>query len=184
MLRKVPGALALGLLASLLGHTLLFGTDHAMGGEFHATLVILVFAAGTGLLTTFAALAWAGTSQTADGSVLGVRLNQRLPGLGAIFPTSVVFFAIGESLEPPHVDQGIITTLFVLLAASWVVSAIARAAVKTLAEFAIAIVRTRFAAREPIGIVFSELPVIVRRAPMTRRRFARPPPTTTTLAHA
>ncbi len=38
-LRKVPGALALGLLASLAAHATLFGGEHAMGGGYHALLM-------------------------------------------------------------------------------------------------------------------------------------------------
>ncbi len=38
-LRKAPGALALGLLASLAAHAPLYGGGHAMGGTYHALIL-------------------------------------------------------------------------------------------------------------------------------------------------
>ena len=80
-LRGFPGALALGLLASLVAHTALYGSSHEMGGAFHRELVTVALAALGGLLVAFGALAWTGSRHAADGSVLAARLTGRLPGL-------------------------------------------------------------------------------------------------------
>ena len=83
-LREFPGALALGLLASLGAHTALYGSSHEMGGAFHSELVSVAVAALGGLLVAFGALAWTGSRHAADGSVLAARLTGRLPGLAPV----------------------------------------------------------------------------------------------------
>jgi hypothetical protein len=43
--RRLPIALALGVPASLIGHSLLFGAEHEIGGPLHGAVVSLTFAA-------------------------------------------------------------------------------------------------------------------------------------------
>ena len=101
-LREFPGALALGLLASLGAHTALYGSSHEMGGAFHSELVTVAVAALGGLLVAFGALAWTGSRHAADGSVLAARLTGRLPGLAPVLVATALCFALGERLEPAH----------------------------------------------------------------------------------
>ena len=79
-LRKVPAALALGLLASMLAHGGLYGGEHAMGGGYHAALVQMALAGAVGLFLFFGLLAASGKNAVVDGSVLAARLLERLPG--------------------------------------------------------------------------------------------------------
>ncbi|HTX58513.1 MAG TPA: hypothetical protein VMH02_02465 [Verrucomicrobiae bacterium] len=182
--RRLPGAAALGLLAALLAHGLLFGSGHAVGGSFHDALVTLGCVATVCLLAGFAALARAGAAHTADGSVLGVRLERSLPGVGGVFTAAALCFAGGESLEPPHADHGVLATLAALFVAAWLLRTIARAGVRAIAAIAIAVARVRFAAREPVEIVCSQPFVFSWRAPVSRRHFARPPPANAAFARA
>jgi hypothetical protein len=163
--------------ASLLGHTLLFHGEHEMGGAFHGMLVTLALAAGAGLFAAIFALACGGSRAT-DGSVLASRLADRLPGLAGILAAAILFFALGESLEPAHAAESIAATLAAMFAASWLVSAIARAAVRALASIIVAVARARFADRSPVPRTFAVRPIITKLAPLMRRMFARPPPTT------
>ena len=78
-LRKVPGALAVGLLASLAAHTALFGGSHAMGGAYHELFLQAALTIVVGACLLFASLAWSGAKSTADGSVLAARLCSRFP---------------------------------------------------------------------------------------------------------
>jgi hypothetical protein len=175
-LREFPGALALGLLASLAAHTALFGGDHDMGGAYHTQLLTVALAGLGGLLTAFGALAWAGARHAADGSVLGARLAQRLPGILPVIAAAAVCFALVERLEPQHAAAGLLPLLAAIAASAGLLLALARAAIKALAGAAIAVSRSAFAARRPIRLRLTAPAFALAPAPSLRRRFARPPP--------
>lgn len=46
---EFPGALALGLPAALLAHTVVFGGDHSLGGAYHQALAVGAILASAGL---------------------------------------------------------------------------------------------------------------------------------------
>ena len=174
--REVPGALALGLLASLAAHAALYGNEHEMGGAFAGEFLSLAVAAMACLALAFGALAWIGASTVTDGSILGTRLAARLPGLVPVLASAVLFFTLGERIEPQHESAMLPFIAVVLAAASWLVLALARGAVKALAGAIVAVVRSPFAPREPFS-AFVAVPVVrTINAPLLRRRFARPPP--------
>jgi hypothetical protein len=175
-LREFPGALALGLLASLIAHTALFGGEHQLGGAYQAAIFTMVSSAVGGLLVGFAALAWLGARHTADGSILASRLGQRLPGLAPLLATTALCFALCERLEPEHAARGLLPLVVALAVAAWLVRALAQVAIEALARAVIAIDRTPFAPRIPIRVHLAVPVVIVKPAPQLRRRFARPPP--------
>ncbi|MBV8066708.1 MAG: hypothetical protein JO113_01940 [Candidatus Eremiobacteraeota bacterium] len=176
-LRKVPGALALGLLASLAAHAGIYGGEHAMGGAYHELIVQLTLAGGISLLVFFAALAW-GESAAADGSVLAARLRERLPGLGAVFAAAALCYIASEALEPHHAAAPPIAALLALAAAAWLVLRLASGLARVLASVVIAIWSPPFAPRAPSWKRQVRRRPSLRRILVTRRRFARPPPIT------
>jgi hypothetical protein len=174
-LRKVPGVLALGLLASLTAHAVLYRGEHAMGGPYHSLLVQAAVAFSVSLLAFFGALAWSGSS-AADGSILAARLRDRLPAVLWILPAAALWYAAAEAVEPHHIPAPPMVALVVLGAASWLVLALARGVAGTLARAAIALLRTPFSPRAPSWNRRPRLQPKRRRAPKAYRRFVRPPP--------
>lgn len=175
-LREIPGALALGLLASLLAHTALYGGEHAMGGAYHELLVEIAGAGSFGFVALLAALAWTGSRAASDGSILAARLNSRLPGLGPLAASAATWFALGEHVEPSHSGTGLLFVGVFLIAAAWLLRTLARGVVRLLAGAVIAISRSPFTARGPVWVRSARRAPIARRSPSLRRRFARPPP--------
>jgi hypothetical protein len=175
-LREFPGALALGLLASLGAHTALFGGSHEMGGAFHSELVTVALAALGGLLVAFGALAWTGSRHTADGSVLAARLTGRLPGLAPVLVATALCFAAGERLEPQHTAAALWPLVVAIVASGTLLLLLARAAIKTLAQAIVAVGRPAYATRTPFWLRRAVPVFAVAPAPSLRRRFARPPP--------
>lgn len=175
-LRGIPGALVLGLLASLVAHSALYGGGHSMGGAYHAWFLDLAAAGCFGLLASIAALAWTGSRAAADGSVLAARLGERLPGCWAVFAATGLWFALGERIETRHADASLLAVVAVLALAAWAALTFARWCVRVLAGAVVAIARTAFAARLPQWLRRSLPAPIVLRSPLLRRRFARPPP--------
>jgi hypothetical protein len=175
-LRKVPATLILGLLASLAGHTALFGQGHAMGGGYHAVLVQVALAGALCLLAAFGALAWSGSAGTADGSVVAARLRIRLPGAASLFAATLLWYGAAEALEPHHAPASSVTALLALAGIAWLVLRLANAIVAIVAGAAIAVRRTPFAPRATPWYRRPRTHLVARRAPFARRRFARPPP--------
>jgi hypothetical protein len=175
-LRKVPGVVALGLLASLATHATLFRGEHAMGGAYHALVAQGAIAACVGLLAFFGALAWSESGGTAEGSVLAARLRDRLPGLVSILPAAGLWYAAAEAIEPHHAPASPVLVVLTLAAAACVVLRLAGAIVDALARAAIFMLRPPFSPRAPSWNRRARLQPIRRRAPLAHRRFARPPP--------
>ncbi|MEO6836600.1 MAG: hypothetical protein ABI231_11950 [Candidatus Tumulicola sp.] len=175
-LREIPAALALGLLASLAAHTVLYGGEHAMGGAYHDLLLQVAAAGSVGFVALLGTFALTGSHGPADGSILGARLASRLPGLGSLAASAAMWFALGEHVEAAHSGTGLLLTVVVLVAAAWSFLTLAHRAVRLLANAIIAIARLPFAARTPLRVRPARRVPIARRSPLLRRRFARPPP--------
>lgn len=182
-LRKLPAALALGVPASLIGHGLLFGADHEMGGPFHGFVVSLALAAASSLAVFLSALAWRCVGAV-NGSVLAARLAEWLPGAGGIFASAASAFALCESLEATHAAKSLPSALAVLWVASWIISKMARAVVRAIADATIAIAQVKFAPRKSqwCARVAERLPS--SRSLGTQRHLARPPPLMVTALRA
>jgi hypothetical protein len=174
-LRKVPGALALGLLAALAAHAVLYRGEHAMGGAYHSLVVQAAITCSVSMLAFFAALAWGG-SCAADGSILAARLRDRLPGLLWILPAAAFWYAAAEAIEPHHIPASPVVVLVSLAAAAWLVLRLARGIVGALARAAIAMLRAAFSPRAPSWSRRPHLQPIRRRPLRAYRRFVRPPP--------
>ncbi len=175
-LRKVPGAVALGLLASLAVHAVLYRGEHAMAGGYHADFVAAAAAAALGFLTGFAALAWSGRGQAADGSIVAARLNERLPALWQVGVCAALWLSLAEAIEPSHAAPMPLVTALCIAAVAWAITLAARAIVAALAGAIIAICRDAFSPRTPAVLRRSAPPPLRRDLRYARRRFARPPP--------
>ncbi|MBV8197270.1 MAG: hypothetical protein JO263_03990 [Candidatus Eremiobacteraeota bacterium] len=175
-LRKVPGALALGLLASLGAHAVLYRGAHAMGAEYHALLLQLAGVGLAALLVAFAAAARQGANGTADGSILAARLGRRLPAPWLVFAAATGWFNLAETLEPHHGSAPIALTALALAGSAWLIVILARGLLGALARVAIAVAKIAFAARTRVARrVLSSVPP-PKPVSYERRRFARPPP--------
>jgi len=175
-LRKVPAALALGLLASILAHGALYGGEHAMGGDYHALLLQAALAGGLGLLVFIGLLAASGANAAVNGSVLATRLMERLPGYGSLCIAAGAWYTAAECLEPHHAAASLLVVPLSLAAAAWLVQLLGRTVVAVLAGAVIAIWRLSFSPRTPAWFRRLQSPRPTRRILWTRRRFARPPP--------
>src|SRR5579863_1414946 len=178
-LRKVPGAVTLGLLASLAAHVGLYGGSHAMGGSYHDLLLQVALAGLLGLVAFFGALAWGAAGATTDGTVLAARLRDRLPDGRAVLLSAGLWFVTAESDEPGHAGAPLALCLGALIAVSYVVAWLARAITGAVARAVLAVTRTPFSPRTPSWQRRARMPVAPRRILLTHRRFARPPPIAT-----
>jgi hypothetical protein len=174
-LRKVPGALALGLLASLVAHAALFGGDHTMGGAYHALLLQVALAGGLSLLIFFGSVAWS-ARDPADGSILAARLRERLPSLSAVLAAAAAWYGLAESLEPAHAAASPILLVVALGLAAWLVRRAARSIAEAFAAAVLAILRTSFSPRTPAWNRRRKRSFVLQIVRPECRRFARPPP--------
>jgi hypothetical protein len=178
-LRKVPGGITLGLLASLMAHGVLYGSSHAMGGSYHELLVQIALLGFVGLFAFFGAVAWGDAGGTSDGSVLAARLRERVPNVAGVFVSAGVWFVAAESIEPGHTAAPIAASLATLIGASYAVSWFARVITRAIARAVLIVTRTVFAPRTPAWQHRFDQPIVLRRTLLSRRRFARPPPIAT-----
>ncbi len=175
-LRKVPGALALGLIASLAAHAALYGGGHAVGGAYHTLVLEIALAATLGFVALAAGLARAQSGSSADGSVLAARLRELLPGAGGVIAAAAAWYTTIESIEPHHAAAPMLALLAALAAASYAALRLAHAMTDALTRAALAISRAAFSPRTPTWRRRARPRPIARRLFSTRRRFARPPP--------
>jgi hypothetical protein len=176
-MRRFPGAILLGLLASLAAHAAAFGDGHVAGGSFHDALVAGALAGLAGLLVAFGTWAWIGAGRQAEGSVLAARLESRLPGPLALAASAGVWLTLVESVEagPRHAEPLPVLILSVAAAAA-LVYALAVGIVRLLAGIAVAIRRTPFVPRAPLRARRAHAFVFATTARRAGRRFVRPPP--------
>jgi len=175
-LRRFPGALALGLLASLIVHAVIYGQGHAMGGAYNEVLRPMALAAVGGFAVVIGALAWLAAGRCSDGSVLATRLGAAVPSLGLLSVSAYGWFALAEVVEGNHPVTPFIAAPAISIVVAWLLLFILRAALRLLAAIVVAIFANAFASRTPVwSMRFAPTPVVstsLHRA----RRFARPPP--------
>jgi hypothetical protein len=167
--------LALGVPASLLGHVLLFGSEHEMGGRFCAAVFSVMAAAVASFTALFVALAWR-CNRTADGSILAARLRESLPGTPTLFVGAALCFTLCESLESAHAMPIVPATIAALLLASAVVMRLARLVVRAIADLTVAITHAQNIGRNPPWRALRAEQPVLHCAALLRRNLARPPP--------
>lgn len=176
ILRKVPGALALGLLASLVAHAALYAGRHAVGGTYNAFLLELALAAALAFVALLGALACAQSMSSTDEKLLNANLRQRLPGVGIVLAMASAWYVAVEAIEPHHAAASGIALLAALAAASYAALRLVHAITAGFARAAIAISRTAFSSRVPGWRRRPRGRLIARRSFLARRRLARAPP--------
>lgn len=174
---ELPGAIALGLLASLLAHTAVYGQSHVMGGEYHELLLVAAAIALCASAVAAGALAWAGAGHVISGSVLAVRLRLALPSVPALTVAASLWFTLVEHIEPHHSTLPLPLLLLAIALTSWCVSALARASLSLLATIAVA--ARPLTQHVPHAFAWDERRIETPHfdsALRIARRFARPPP--------
>lgn len=174
-LRQLPGALILGLLASLIAHAAGFGGSHTEAGAYHELLSILAFAGAGGSLAAAICAAFGNCGRCAQGSILASRLCAWIPGAGAVALAGGVWFSFIESLEPAHGTASFIIIALAMLIAALTLRLIAVLTARVLATCAIAIARVATAPRTVFFPRRYETPAIVT-PHLARRIVTRPPP--------
>lgn len=180
--RELPGALALGLLASVLGHAAAYGNAHAMGGPYHGLLITLADAGVGAFVLAAVALAWACAGRCLEGSVLAARLASYLPGVPLLGVATAAWYFFFESIEGSHADDPLLLVALALGLAVVVVHSAARAAIAAVAKFVLAVFTSAFAPRLRVWIARFERPAAVSRLASSRKLFVRPPPRVTACA--
>jgi hypothetical protein len=174
--RELPGALALGLLASLAAHGAAYGGGHSIAGPYHAELFGLAAALGFCSLAACAALAFLGAGHVASGSVLAGRLGRYLPGPFPLLGLTCAWFAITERVEPHHAQAPVVSLVFFVVVASLAVRELSRALLTALARVVIG-VRARSFAKHTDVWVRRVAPVLPASSLLlVARSYARPPP--------
>lgn len=175
-LRKVPGALALGLLASLVAHTAVYGREHAAGGSYHGLLLEIAVSGVVALIAAALLLGLSGARTAVNGSVLAARLSVRLPGFASLVSSTVLSYAAIEALEPHHADASLFVAGTCLVAAAWLVATLSRWFCALVAATMLRIASAAFSTHTFTWFVSLRTTPNRRRVPFAYRRFARPPP--------
>ncbi len=175
-LRNIRSSLGLGLLASLAAHFALFGRQHAVGGPYHALLLLLTSAIALGFVVFLGTRAWALSREFRSGSVVAARLREQFPGVGSVVASTALWYAEIEAVEPHHLSAPAIALLVTLTAASFLVLCLAHAMANAFAHAAAASYHPSFSPREPAWQRRPQGHLSVRYSLPAHRRFARPPP--------
>lgn len=175
-LRKTLSGVVLGLLASLVAHTALYGGQHTVGGSYHDLLMQITSAAALGFVVVLCVIAWSRSTTTADGSVLAARLRDRLPGIPRVVAFAAAWYACIEAIEPRHLDVPWFALFIVLVAAACAVLQLAHAMANAFGRIAVAIFRASFSPLAPSWQRRSSGHLVAHQPSFAHRRFARPPP--------
>jgi hypothetical protein len=175
-MRRLPGALALGLLAALLAHAFVYGDTHAMGGSYDAALQALGTTGAMGLTAFWLAICVASRGKFCQGSVLTAGIGALLPSLSATYAASLGWFWLAESVEGGHAWAPTGCILFALFLAAALTRLLATAALRALAKIAVLWDSGGFRKRAPFRIPVVER--LIAGVPVVRalRLFSRPPP--------
>jgi hypothetical protein len=173
---KIPGSLALGLLAAFAAHAAVYGGEHEMGGAFHAALVLLAIFSALGGVTAWLAVGWACGDRLGDGTIVAANLARVLPPAPAVFVSATAWFWLAESIEDGHADAPLAVLAIALAIASVLVAAAAKAALRAIAGIVFRPNARRFVAQTPFWDAASPAQLAIEPVAHIRRRFARPPP--------
>jgi hypothetical protein len=105
-----------------------------------------------------------------------VRLRERLPSVFSVLTATLLWFIVGERIEPHHAVASLGMTALALALGAYVVRWLANAVAETFARAVITVLRLSFSPRAPSWHRRKRTRPIARRIAWTRRRFARPPP--------
>lgn len=174
-LRHLPGALILGLLASLAAHTAAFGSGHTEGGAYHALVTTLALAGAGGALLAALTAAFGTGGTCAQGSVLAARLSTWIPNAPLVAVSGTAWFALIESTEPSHAAASILAIAAGMLVAALALRTGAIFVARIISECALAIAKA-VSEQLNIFIVRRYLAPAVVTPHLARRIVTRPPP--------
>lgn len=178
-LRELLGALALGVPAAVLAHTLLFGEGHQLGGSLHDTFLGIAVAASLGFVVFFVAVASSGAkTATTTGSLLAARLCAWLPSVWLLAGSALGWFAGIECSETDgHAPAPLFLLAVVLVGSALVVRWAAWGILGAIASVTLAARVRPFAGRARTFACRRPAPILVGIGRIAaHRRFARPPP--------
>lgn len=176
MLRRLLGALSLGLLAAFLAHAMVYGGSHVMGGGYGEVLRLLACFATLAALVAWLATGWASRGRLCDGTVIAARMQRLIPSAPVIAAAAIGWFAVAESIEGAHADAPILILTAALAVASVIVTKLAKIGLHAVASIVFGTRARPFVSRVPVWVPISPQPVFLAPAAHERRRFARPPP--------
>jgi hypothetical protein len=175
-MRRFPGALALGLIAAFLAHTVAYGNDHVMGGSYGTLLRGLAWAAALGLGAFWFAICLASRGRLCNGSVLSASIRHFFPSWAGVLAASFGWFWLAESVEDGHVWAPTVCIVLALLLAVVAIRLVALAALRALAKIAFLSFSGAFENRAPSWIRFVDRPIVSIPIVRALRLFSRPPP--------
>jgi hypothetical protein len=175
-MRRFPGAIALGLLAACLAHTVVYGNDHVMGGAYGSALRALAAAAGLGFGVFWLAVCLASRGRLCQGSMLSASISRFLPSLTGVFAASLGWFWLAESVEEGHAWAPAGYIVLALLVAAALVRVLTSVGLRALARIVFACDSGGFKHRTRSWTAIPDRPILG--VPMVRalRLFSRPPP--------
>jgi hypothetical protein len=175
-LQELPGALILGLLASLLAHMVSYGGAHATGGVHHEALVSLAFAGAVGFGLLLGLIGWFNARGLAEGSVLASHLRPLLPAPATLFAFATFSFFAIEAVEGQHAQLPVALVLAALLAATLAIWKLALVLVRAIAHVVFELASEPFVKRRPAYLRRFNRTARISGARRSYRRHARPPP--------
>ncbi|MGA8797376.1 MAG: hypothetical protein WB526_09995 [Candidatus Cybelea sp.] len=177
MLRRLPGALTLGLLAAFASHALVYGNGHVMGGAYADALRSLAAAAVTALAAFWTAIAWVSRGRVSNGSILACSMASVMPSVFSVIVAASGWFYFVESVESGHSAPPSALIVGALVIAGGAVTFLSRAVLRALAKIVFAMKSGGFKRRSPWTPV-ADTSVSLEPVARTWRLFSRPPPMT------
>jgi hypothetical protein len=176
VIRRLAGAITLGLPAALLAHTIAFGNDHTMGGSYAQLLSVLGVTAVVALTILWLGLCASMRDRLVDGSVLRATAVRFFPSTAGLAIAAGGWFGLAESLEASHDSVSIAVVLAALFFAALIIRAFAMHTLCVLAKAIVATASQRFDIRNvALVAVRQETPAYGgnERVPQL---YSRPPP--------
>ena len=176
MLRRLPGALTLGLLAAFASHALVYGNGHVMGGAYGDALRSLAAAAVTALAAFWTAIAWVSRGRVSNGSILASLMASVMPSVFSVIVAASGWFYLVESVESGHSAPPSALIVGALVIAGGAVTLLSRAVLRALAKIVFAMNSGGFRRRSPAWTHAADTSVSLEPVAHTWRLFSRPPP--------
>lgn len=174
--KQFTGAAILGLVASLMAHTVAFGRGHVMGAAYHQAFLGLAGLALAAFIGAAISLAWSASGRISEGSILAARLRAGLPRWPSLCASTTAWLLLVEAVEPRHDAAPVLLLIGAIVLASLVVLTAVRGLLAVLARIAVAVRSAKFAGRtQSWPLRFAPVPR-AHRLLRARRLYTRPPP--------
>jgi hypothetical protein len=176
MKRRVPGALALGLLAAYAAHSIAFGNDHVMGGPYADVLRTTASVATLAFTGMWIAIGWINGGYIRNGSVFNAATSKFTPSTVGVFTAALGWFCFAESVEHGQLTGPSVLAAVALLLASVVVNVLSRTFLRAMTRIVFAAISVAFRRRLPNWLAIADERPSPEPFVRTRRLFSRPPP--------